>query len=89
MNSIRCNRDLRAHELIDLSTHPGMKRDIENANATALIDLSSYPEQERSIGERDDSTACNAFINALHGALSKCTAFTHTAYCLNLRRDDQ
>jgi hypothetical protein len=90
MNSIRCNRDLHAHEQIDLSTHPKKKRDVENGNASEPIDLSMLPQQKRDGG--DDS--CNLYIGSLHGGsnhgpLSGCIAFSRAANCLNLRRDDK
>lgn len=90
MNSIRCNRDLRDHEQIDLSTHPGMKRDLEGANASEPIDPSTYSPATYSEQKRDDDdTSCNAYIASLHGALSRCTAFPKSANCVNLRRDDR
>lgn len=85
MKSIRCSRDLRDHEQIDLSTHPGTKRDVEGANASEPIDPSTYSARKRD----DDDTSCNGYMATLHGALSRCTTFTRSANCLNLRRDDK
>ncbi len=89
MNSIRCSRDLRDHEQIDLSTHPGMKRDVEGANASEPVERATYEPATFSEHKRDDDGPCDAYVTTLHGALSRCTAFSRPANCLNLRRDDQ
>lgn len=124
MNSIQCNRALRDHEQIDLSTHPG-KRDLgelegdevdgvegRNASEGVVGGGRIYAELDGEKGERDgneggkgdkkrhgngpgvwfekrgDDTACNLFVESVHGDVTKCTKFPKSVNCINFRRDE-